>query len=150
MQAALEQAQLALAAGEVPIGAVLVVDGAVVARGYNRPIGAVDPTAHAEVNAIREAARKLRTIDFSGCTIYTTCEPCPMCLTAIHWAKFDRVVFGASIADAAEAGFFELKVSAKDLVKDGGSPLVVEAGLCQANCQSLFQLWKETAKGRAY
>ena len=72
-----------------PFGAVIVKDGKIIARGANRVTASVDPTAHAEVNAIREAARVLGTFDLSGCEIYTSCEPCPMCLGAIYWAHLD-------------------------------------------------------------
>jgi tRNA(adenine34) deaminase len=96
MAAALEQAQLALAAGEVPIGAVLVVDGAIVARGFNQPIKSVDPTAHAEVMALREAARVVGNYRLTGSTMYVTVEPCLMCVGALVHARVAEVVFGAT------------------------------------------------------
>ena len=88
-----------------PFGAVIVKDGKIIARGANRVTASVDPTAHAEVNAIREAARVLGTFDLSGCEIYTSCEPCPMCLGAIYWAHLDKVYNGNTKADAKEIGF---------------------------------------------
>ena len=88
-----------------PFGAVIVKDGKIIARGANRVTASVDPTAHAEVNAIREAARVLGTFDLSGCEIYTSCEPCPMCLGAIYWAHLDKVYYGNTKADAKEIGF---------------------------------------------
>ena len=88
-----------------PFGAVIVKDGKIIARGANRVTASVDPTAHAEVNAIREAARVLGTFDLSGCEIYTSCEPCPMCLGAIYWAHLDKVSYGNTKADAKEIGF---------------------------------------------
>ena len=88
-----------------PFGAVIVKDGKIIARGVNRVTASVDPTAHAEVNAIREAARVLGTFDLSGCEIYTSCEPCPMCLGAIYWAHLDKVYYGNTKADAKEIGF---------------------------------------------
>ena len=88
-----------------PFGALVVKEGRVVAAGTNCVTSANDPTAHAEVVAIREACRVLGTFQLSGCEIYTSCEPCPMCLGAIYWARPDRVYFAATAADAAEAGF---------------------------------------------
>jgi tRNA(adenine34) deaminase len=95
MRLALEQARLAADAGEVPIGAVAVADGTVVGRGYNRPIGAVDPTAHAEVIALREAARALNNYRLTGVDLYVTLEPCLMCVGALVHARVAKVIFGA-------------------------------------------------------
>lgn len=91
--------------GGGPFGAVIVKDGKIIARGANRVTASNDPTAHAEVNAIREAARVLGTFDLSGCEIYTSCEPCPMCLGAIYWAHLDKVYYGNTKADAKAIGF---------------------------------------------
>lgn len=88
-----------------PFGAIVVKDGRVIATGTNLVTSANDPTAHAEVTAIREACRALGTFQLTGCEIYTSCEPCPMCLGAIYWARPDRVYFAATASDAAEAGF---------------------------------------------
>ena len=88
-----------------PFGCVIVKDGTVVGAGNNRVTSTNDPTAHAEVVAIRDACDKLDDFQLAGCTIYTSCEPCPMCLGAIYWARPDRVVFAATREDAAEAGF---------------------------------------------
>ena len=96
MAAALEQARLALAAGEVPVGAVLVIDGDVVARGYNQPIGTVDPTAHAEIVTLREAARVVGNYRLTDSTLYVTVEPCLMCVGALVHARVADVVFGAA------------------------------------------------------
>jgi tRNA(adenine34) deaminase len=94
MRAALDEARRALAAGEVPIGAVLVVDGAIVARAFNQPIGAVDPTAHAEVLVLREAARVIGNYRLTGAAVYVTVEPCLMCVGALVHARVAEVVFG--------------------------------------------------------
>ena len=88
-----------------PFGALVVKDGHVVAVGTNLVTSANDPTAHAEVNAIREACRVLGAFQLGGCEIYTSCEPCPMCLGAIYWARPDHVYFAATASDAADAGF---------------------------------------------
>ena len=96
MRAALEEARRGLAAGEVPIGAVLVVDGLIVARAFNQPIGAVDPTAHAEVLVLRDAARRLGNYRLTGATLYVTVEPCLMCVGALVHARVAHVVYGAA------------------------------------------------------
>ncbi|NRR32307.1 tRNA adenosine(34) deaminase TadA [Oxalobacteraceae bacterium] len=95
MRQALEQAQLACGEGEVPVGAVVVKDGVVIARGYNQPIGRHDPTAHAEIVALRAAAEVLGNYRLPGCELYVTLEPCVMCSGAMMHARLARVVFGA-------------------------------------------------------
>ena len=96
MDAALEQARLALAAGEVPIGAVLVVEGGIVARAFNQPISSCDPTAHAEVLVLREAARIAGNYRLTNADVYVTLEPCLMCVGALVHARVRRVMFGAA------------------------------------------------------
>ena len=88
-----------------PFGAVIVKDGKVIAEGWNRVTSTNDPTAHAEVTAIRDACKALGTFSLEGCEIYTSCEPCPMCLSAIYWARLDRIYFANSREDAAAIGF---------------------------------------------
>src|SRR5438105_5081837 len=108
LRLAIKKTRDGIQAGQSPFGSLIVKDGKVVACTHNTVWATTDPTAHAEVNCIRAAAKALNSIDFKGSTLYSTTEPCPMCLAAIHWAKIDRVVFGATIADAASAGFAEL------------------------------------------
>ncbi len=91
--------------GGGPFGAVIVKDGKIIATGVNRVTAHTDPTAHAEVNAIRKAAKKLGTFDLAGCEIYSSCEPCPMCLGAIYWAHLDKLYYGNSKSDAKAIGF---------------------------------------------
>lgn len=91
--------------GGGPFGAVIVKDGKVVASTSNSVTVDNDPTAHAEVNAIRQACKHLGTFDLSGCVLYTSCEPCPMCLSASYWARLDKIYYAASASDAADAGF---------------------------------------------
>ena len=88
-----------------PFGAVVVRDGAILAEGCNQVTSSNDPTAHAEIVAIRNACAKLGSFELKGCEIYTSCEPCPMCLAAIYWSRADRIVYGATRQDAAAAGF---------------------------------------------
>ena len=96
MRAALEQARLARAAGEVPIGAVIVVDDVIVSAAFNQPIGAVDPTAHAEVLALRAAATRMENYRLTGATVYVTVEPCLMCVGALVHARVKEVIYGAA------------------------------------------------------
>ncbi|MBE9467381.1 MAG: nucleoside deaminase [Bacteroidetes bacterium] len=91
--------------GGGPFGAVIVKDGEIIARGVNNVTKDNDPTAHAEVVAIREASKKLGTFDLSGCVIYASCEPCPMCLGAIYWAHLDKIFYGNTKHDAKDIGF---------------------------------------------
>jgi tRNA(Arg) A34 adenosine deaminase TadA len=88
-----------------PFGAVVVRDGVVVGEGWNQVTSANDPTAHAEVVAIRDACRRLGTFSLRGCSIYTSCEPCPMCLSAIYWARLDRMFYANTRDEAAAIGF---------------------------------------------
>ena len=102
-----------------PFGAVIARGGQIVAEAVNTVTATNDPTAHAEVNAIRAAAKALDTFTLSGCQLYTSCEPCPMCLAASHWARMDAIYFGASAADAARAGFDDALLY-EELRKDSG------------------------------
>jgi tRNA(Arg) A34 adenosine deaminase TadA len=150
MRMAIRTAQEAIAAGQSPFGSVIVRAGEVVAAAHNTVWRDSDPTAHAEVNCIRQAAAVLKTIFLHGCTLFSTTEPCPMCFSAIHWAKIDRVVYGATIADATAAGFCELHVDAKVLAELGKSPVRVDSGLLSAECADLFIQWQKAGLSRPY
>lgn len=112
MAAALEEARRAGRAGEVPVGAVVVLEGAIVGRGHNRPIAERDPTAHAEILALRDAGRRIGNYRLAGATLYVTLEPCLMCAGALVLARVDRLVFGAWDPKAGAAG------SVWDVVRD--------------------------------
>jgi guanine deaminase len=105
LQQAVDLAVGNVAEGGGPFGALIVKDGAVVATGQNRVTADLDPTAHAEVQAIRAAARAIGDFSLAGCTLYTSCEPCPMCLASSLWARLDRIVYAADRHDAADGGF---------------------------------------------
>ena len=125
-----------------PFGAVIVKDGKIIAEGVNRVTATNDPTAHAEVTAIREACSTLRLFDLHGCEIYTSCEPCPMCLGAIYWARLARVYYGNLAADAAAIGFddsFIYREFAQELTHRSISmmPLMREQAL------AAFRAWQE-------
>ena len=93
-----------------PFGAVVARDGTIVGTGFNRVTSTNDPTAHAEIVAIRDACSKLGTFSLAGCEIYASCEPCPMCLAAIYWARLERLHYAATRQDAAEAGFDDARI----------------------------------------
>lgn len=106
MREAIAQSAFCVQSGQgAPFGTVIVKDGQIIARGHNQVMPANDPTAHAEVVAIREACQSLNTFLLDGCDLYTSCEPCPMCLGAIYWARIDRVFYASTQNDAAAIGF---------------------------------------------
>jgi tRNA(Arg) A34 adenosine deaminase TadA len=150
MRLAIECARQAIAAGQMPIGSVLVLGGQVLLTAHNTVWADTDPSAHAEMNGIRGAAKKLGRVALTGCTVYSTLEPCPMCLAACHWAKVERIVFGADIAAAKAAGFSELAVPAAELARLGGSPLRIEGGLLAEECRKLFDEWRQSSQARPY
>jgi len=151
MRLAIEKAREGMRGGQTPFGACIVsADGRVIACEHNVVWHATDITAHGEVNAIRSACRAIDSIDLSGCTIYSTTEPCPMCFSAIHWARISRIVYGASIADAQAAGFNELAIANVVMKDAGGSPVDIAAGCLRDECVALFDEWKESGNARPY
>jgi guanine deaminase len=143
MEAALGLCREAVAAGQAPFGAVIVDEQRrLVASAQNSVHRDQDPTAHAEVNVVRAACRVRGSTNLAGCTLYTTCEPCPMCLAAIHWAGIDRVVHGATIGDAVAAGFHQIPLGAGELAGMAGGRPVVEPGPGRDACATLLRSWK--------
>ncbi len=129
--------------GQSPFGAVITRGDEILVETHNHVRLRHDPTSHAEVCAIRDACGHSQAIHLEGATIYSTTEPCPMCFTAIHWARIDRIVYGASIADADRFGFNELAISNHDMARLGGSPVRVEAGCLRDEAVALFQKWQD-------
>lgn len=127
-----------------PFGAVIVRDGKIVATGVNQVTATNDPTAHAEIVAIRNAAAALAAFDLAGCEIYTSCEPCPMCLAAIYWAHCDAIFYGNTSADAAAAGFDDafLYAEVKLPLQQRRIPTV---NLLREQAISNFEAWREYA-----
>ncbi len=150
MRMAIRKAEEGIAAGQTPFGACIARNGEIIACEHNRVWKTTDSTAHAEIVAIRAACRKLGAVDLSGCAIYSTTEPCPMCFSAIHWAKISRVVYGTGIEDARRAGFSELGISNKEMKRLGGSPVRIEGGLLLEEARALFDRWKSRSDRRAY
>ena len=125
-----------------PFGAVIVKDGKVIAKSANKVISSNDPTAHAEVATIRLACKKLKTFDLSGCIVYTSCEPCPMCLSALYWARVDTIYYGNTKADAAAINFDDQFIY-KELEKTLDQRKLPIKQLLREEAQQAFILWKE-------
>jgi len=123
-----------------PFGAVIVKGNRVVAVARNTVLKN-DASCHAEVNAIRVASKNLKTYDLSGCRIYSTTEPCPMCFSAIHWARIDSIIYGNTIADAKKIGFNELSISNVSMKKIGKAKIKIIRGVLRSECNCLFQEW---------
>jgi guanine deaminase len=125
-----------------PFGAVVVKDGAIVAEGANQVTSTNDPTAHAEMVAIREACRKLRVFDLEGCEIYTSCEPCPMCLGAIYWARLSRVYFANADADASRIGFDD-SVIYRELAQPHSQRKIPMIQIMREQALTAFRAWEK-------
>ncbi|MBX2973622.1 MAG: nucleoside deaminase [Flavobacteriales bacterium] len=125
-----------------PFGCVIVKNGVIVGRGNNRVTSTNDPTAHAEVVAIREACRQLGSFQLDGCVLYTSCEPCPMCLGAIYWARPDRIVFACTREDAADAGFDDQLIYDELPLPYGERRIPTERSL-RDEAQLVFDAWKQ-------
>ena len=138
-----------VAEGGGPFGAVVARGGEIVAEGVNRVTAQCDPTAHAEVAAIRAAARKLGTFDLSGCDIYASCEPCPMCLGAIYWARLDRLFYAATKDDAARAGFDDAFIY-RELALDPSQRRLATTRLLGDEALATFRAWEEKADRHPY
>jgi guanine deaminase len=132
-----------------PFGAVIVKGDQIIAEGWNQVVAAHDPSAHAEITAIRAACHKLGSHELRGCTIYSSCEPCPMCLAAIYWARLDRVVFAATREDAAAAGFDD-ELLYDELSRAWNDRKVAsEQALC-AEGRRVFEKWRANPRRIAY
>jgi tRNA(Arg) A34 adenosine deaminase TadA len=123
-----------------PFGAVIVRDGQVIAQGANMVTSTDDPTAHGEVIAIRAACKALKTFTLVGCELYTSCEPCPMCLAASHWARLEAVYYGCSAADAARAGFDDAFLY-EEFRKDPAARALPATQLLAEEAWSSFAAW---------
>lgn len=149
MELAIEIAKKGVRKGNSPFGSCIVKDDRVVALAHNTVLTGKDSTNHAEMNAIRLACRKIRSHELRGCTIYSTTEPCPMCFSAIHWAKLERIVYGTAIADVKKLGFSELTISDEEMKRKGHSGVMITKNFMRKECLALLGLWKEK-KGRTY
>jgi tRNA(Arg) A34 adenosine deaminase TadA len=132
-----------------PFGAVVVKNASIVAEGSNQVTSLKDPTAHAEVLAIREACRKLGVFDLEGCEIYTSCEPCPMCLGAIYWARFSRVYFANADADASGIGFDDSLIY-QELAKPHALRQIPMIQMMREQALAAFRAWEKKANKIEY
>jgi len=132
-----------------PFGACIVKGNKVLAVARNLVLKK-DATCHAEINAIRIASRRLKTFDLSGCVIYSTNEPCPMCFAAIHWARIDKIVYGTTIKDARRAGFNELKITDRRLKSLGKSKVSVIPGYMRKECLELLKRFNGLPNKKLY
>jgi tRNA(Arg) A34 adenosine deaminase TadA len=132
-----------------PFGAIVVKDGKIVARGTNQVTATNDPTAHAEVVAIREACSALKSFQLDGCDLYASCEPCPMCLGAIYWARPDRVFFAAAKSDASEAGFDDSFIY-NELPRPFAQRKIPMTQFMRDVAKEAFEAWKKLEKKVQY
>jgi tRNA(Arg) A34 adenosine deaminase TadA len=150
MREALREAAEAVRTGSGgPFGAVVVLDGCVIGRGHNRVLSSSDPTAHAEVEAIREACRTLGQYHLDGAELYTSCEPCPMCLGAAYWAHIERIYFAAGRADAAAIGFADQHIY-DELSRPVGERQLPMVGMMRDEAVNLFAQWLESPDKKLY
>ena len=150
MRLAIAKAREGIASGQTPFGACIERNGQVVSCEHNGVWQTTDITAHAEIRAIREACRKLSSIDLSECVIYSSCEPCPMCFSACHWARISKIVYGANIRDALHSGFHELEISNAQLKQLSGSPVEIVSDFLRDEAVALFQLFDRQSNKRTY
>ena len=142
MREAIRLASESVLRGGGPFGAVIVKDGEIIAGSSNSVTIDLDPTAHAEVNTIRRACQKLGTFDLSGCVIYTSCEPCPMCLGAIYWAHLDRIYYGNNRKDARDIDFADDFIY-EELERPMDERTVPIVPLLRDEALQSFRLWSE-------
>jgi len=141
MRKAIELSKESVGKGGRPFGAIIVKHGEIIAAEHNHVAMHNDPTAHAEIEAIRVAAKKLNTFDLSGCVIYTSCEPCPMCLGAIYWARIDKIYYANDKLDAKKAGFDDSFIY-EQLEKPMVERKIQMVQVLKNEAESAFQLWK--------
>ncbi len=150
MRLAIARAREGIAHGQSPFGCAIAIGDRVVAAAHNVVWATTDITAHAEIAALREAGRATGQLHLTGAIVATTCEPCPMCMSGLHWARVDIVHYGATIADATAAGFNEFLVPAEELVRIGRSPVRLVRGPLAAECRALFDDFLRAPDHRTY
>lgn len=150
MRLAINMAREGIQKGQTPFGACIAKEREVICCVHNIVWESMDITAHAEIHALRKACDALNTIDLSGCVLYSTCEPCPMCFSACHWAKISKIVYGARIEDAKKLGFNELTISGKDMKIFGNSPIEIVGDFLRNETLELFKLWYNQGDKRLY
>lgn len=149
MREAVDLSRRSVENGGGPFGAVIVKDGRVVGRGSNSVTLLNDPTAHAEVAAIRQACASERTFKLEGCELYTSCEPCPMCLSAAYWAGIERIYYGNTRLDAAKAGFDDSFIY-DQIALDPALRKIPAEGMLRDEALSAFRMWEDKADRTEY
>lgn len=150
MRRAIKQARQGVQKGQTPFGACVVKGNRIIAESHNKVLLNKDITAHAEVMALRLANKKTKNVHVFGATLYSTCEPCPMCFAAAHWAGISRIVFGANIQDAEKFGFRELKISNRSLKQAGKVSVTLKSGVLRGQVLEIFKLWQAREDHRTY
>lgn len=133
-----------------PFGVCIVKNNKVIAVAHSTVLREHDPTCHAEINAIRQAARILNQHHLNDCVIYSTTEPCPMCFSAIHWARIHTIVFGTRIADVKALGFNELDLSNEYMKREGHSQVEIVSEFLRDECEQILKAWRKISNGVAY
>lgn len=125
-----------------PFGAVVVKDGKIIGTGTNSVTSDNDPTAHAEIKAIRNACEKIESFKLDGCEIYASCEPCPMCLSAIYWARIEKIYYAANQSDAEKSGFDD-SVIYNEIMTDWKNRKIISDNICREDAKEVFLLWND-------
>lgn len=133
-----------------PFGAAVFENGKLLAEAHNTVLKTRDATCHAEINAMRMAFKKSKNFNLSGCVIYSTTEPCPMCFSAIHWARIHKVVFGTKIQDVKKRGFHELSISSVHMKRQGKSPVRIQGNFMREECLMLLKAWDRIENRKVY
>ncbi len=133
-----------------PFGAAIVKNDHVLSVGRSTVLRDQNPVCHAEINAIFRATRQLGSFDLSGCEIYSTTEPCPMCFSAIHWSRISRIYYGTSIQDVKKLGFNELSISNEKMKQLGKSKVKIVKGFSLDDCKQLLSKWKKLPEKKTY
>ncbi|MFH1309592.1 MAG: nucleoside deaminase [Candidatus Omnitrophota bacterium] len=151
MEMAIEEAYLGVSANDGgPFGAVIVKGEEVLATAHNTVLRDNDPVRHAEINAISLAAKKNKTYDLSGCVIYSTTEPCPMCFSAMHWARLEKLVYGTDIEDVKKLGFNELTIPSSVMRERGRSSVIIQNAFMRVECEKLLGYWDKFSERVVY
>jgi len=150
MRLAIEKCREGMAVGNSPFGCAIARGDEIISIAHNTVLTTIDITAHAEVNALRLGCKHAGSIFLEGAVVATTCEPCPMCMAALHWARVETVYFGATVQDAIDTGFNELQIPAQKIAALGGSKVKLVSGLLADECQQLFRDWKKLPKPQTY
>jgi tRNA(Arg) A34 adenosine deaminase TadA len=142
MLEAINEAKKGVLAGDGgPFGAVIVKNNKIIGKGHNRVILKNDPTAHAEIEAIRDASKNINNFKLNGCEIYITAKPCPMCFGAIYWARLDKVYYGADEVDAENIGFSDKEIY--DIIQNKTKPKIEFIQINKKECLEVFRLWSD-------